>query len=207
MPLFLEQGDGDSRSESFVSIQEIRAYGDRHFGYEILGHDSDHEKIDDEPYLQKVARAAADYMGTFPWIGCKTCADQALSWPRILCEDDLYSEHAYYGHRRHNFYWYSNRSHRYYVPSNAIPEAIAEAQIRLVADILLGIIDPTGRTRPVIASSVSSESGSVSFHRPQRLRETGTGLQVGSRDPLQSVRHLVAPWMRIRPVTASLRRG
>lgn len=204
MALIIEVGNGSPDSQAFADVDFARRYANGRFGLESI---SDEGDCDDER-LEKVLWAAAEYMDRCPWYGIPTHVDQALCWPRMLVEP----EHYY--HDRDTIFpqhgWYTTYSYnwnaRYVVPSNAIPEAICIANVLLAKDIHEGNLDPTGFSKPVVATSASSEAGSLSFHRPQALSNKG-GMQVRTRDPLYAVRRLIRPWLHRRAPSAKFVRA
>lgn len=119
-----------------------------------------------------------------------------------------YGRGGYGRNGTHNYSYLKYEANcRNFVGPCDIPEHIAEAQIRLTRDIVDGLLDPTGRLKPVITTSVSSENGSLSFHRPQALNQSPSGFQARSRDPLYSIRDLISPWMRVRVQSVRMMRG
>lgn len=168
--IVVENGDGNPESTTYIDLKTTREWADTQLGLEAV---SNSGECDDE-MLNKVLRAAAEYMCRLPWAWPRAHCDQALSWP--LCMPC----HA-----------------RSFVPSNVIPVEIRQSNVLLANDILLKRIDPTGYTKPVVTSSVSTEAASASFARPQALADEG-GFVVRTKDPLYSVRPRIHQWLAPR---------
>lgn len=201
--LRIERGVGSPDSQAFADVDFAREYATGRWGMESL---SGENHFQDEQ-LESALWAAAEYMNNIPWYGITKNVHQALSWPRYLIEPEHYQRHGDYGFPQYGWYSLShNWSHRYCVPSDVVPEEVRIANVLLAKDILEGNLDPTGFHKPVVATSASSEAGSLSFHRPQALSNKG-GMRVRTRDPLYAVRRLIRPWLHRRVPSAKFVRS
>lgn len=205
--LVVENGQGLERTNSFVTLDEAREYYLQEFGFEHLSCEGN--PFVPDLHLERALKAAFKYMVRMPWAGYRTRPYQGGSWPRILYETDYYRYYKKdYRHADSFHGWLPlYETQRNCVAPLEIPDRIRECHMILTRDIVDGYLDPTGRLKPVVTRSISSEAGSMTFHRPQALAAGPAGMQVRSRDPLYAVRELVSPWLRVRVMSVRMRRG